>query len=237
MVACLAIVATGIFMTNCESEVKEEKSSTKTMIMWSVDSLSEIPHDSISYDGRWGFSVIGCQGEGESCQIAIRTEDKKITVQAEATDLLQTLGSVQFDLKNFELRKVEYLSDGEVRETPIPLPGSFVLEPNRTQVLRLTMYVPKETEPTGYHLGVIELSSDAEEVEIGMLIRVKDIEIPESDDFDLKKLAGSYGLESLAGIFSQESVEGESDNSVYREKLRDGVEDLVRYRLHPPKRK
>ena len=51
MVACLAIVATGIFMTNCESEVKEKKFSTKTMIMWSVDPLSEISHDSISYDG------------------------------------------------------------------------------------------------------------------------------------------------------------------------------------------
>ncbi|MCK4464255.1 MAG: hypothetical protein KAU83_00975, partial [Bacteroidales bacterium] len=115
---------------------------------------------------------------------------------------------------------------GEVRETLVPLPGSFVLEPNRTQVLRLTVYVPKGTEPAGYHQGVIKLSTDTEEVEIGMLVRVKDIEIPESDDFDLKKFTGSYGLELLAGIFSQEPGEGESGNSVYREKLRDGVEDL-----------
>ena len=224
----LAIVATGIFSiifsTSCsQGEIKEDNSK-KTLIMWSVDPLGEIPPDSISYDGRWGFSVIACQGEYESGQIAIRTEDKKLTVHAEATALLQTLGPAQFDLKNLELRKIEYLPDG-IRETPVPLPGSFVLEPNRTQVLRLTVYVPKGTEPTGYHLGVIKLKLDAEEVKIGMLIRVKDIEMPESDDFDLKKLAGSYGLESLADIFSQES-EGESGNSVYKEKLRDGVEDL-----------
>ena len=225
----LTIAATGIFFTitglSCNSGVKEEKSSEKTLILWSVDPLTEIPSDSISYDGRWGFNVIACQGEYESGQIAIRTEDKKVTVHAEATDLLQTLGPGQFDLKNLELRKIEYLPN-EIRETVVPLPGSFVLEPNRTQVLSLTVYVPKETEPTGYHLGVIKLSTDAEKVEIGMLIRVKDIKMPESDDFDLKELAGSYGFESLAGILTQEPGEGESGNSVYREKLRDGVEDL-----------
>ncbi|MEA3478585.1 MAG: hypothetical protein U9R60_10435 [Bacteroidota bacterium] len=225
----LAIVVTGIFSiifsTSCSQGIIKEDDSNKTLIMWSVDPLSEIPPDSISYDGRWGFSVIACQGEYESGQIAIRTEDKKLIVHASATDLLQTLGPAQFDLKNLELQKIEYLSDG-IRETPVPLPGSFVLEPNHTQVLRLTVYVPKGTEPTGYHLGVIKLSMDDEEVEIGMLIRVKDIEMPESDDFNLKKLAGSYGLESLAGILTQEPGEGESDNSVYREQLRDGVEDL-----------
>lgn len=197
----------------------------KTLILWSVSLLGEIPPDSISYDGRWGFSLIACQGEYESARIAIRTEDKKVTVHVEATDLLQALGPGQFDLKNLELRKIEYLPD-DIRETLIPLPGSFVLEPNRTQVLRLTVYVPKGTEPTGYHQGIIKLSTDTEEVEIGMLVRVKDIEIPESDDFDLQKFAGSYGLESFAGILTQEPGEGAADNSVYREKLRDGVEDL-----------
>ncbi|MCK4465718.1 MAG: hypothetical protein KAU83_08400, partial [Bacteroidales bacterium] len=225
----LAIVATGIFFIitglSCNSGVKEDKSSTKALILWTVDPMAEIPPDSISYDGRWGLGVIACQGEYESAQIAIRTEDKKVKVYAEATDLLQTLGPGQFDLKNLELRKIEYLPD-EVRETGVPLPGSFVLEPNRTQVLRLTVYVPKGTEPTGYHIGVIKLSAGNEEVEIGMLIRVKDIEMPESDDFDMIKLAGSYGLEFLAGILTQEQGEGEANNTVYREQLRDGVEDL-----------
>ena len=217
----IAIVAIGVFLIisgiSCSLDGRNKNTSVKTLILWTVDPLAEIPPDSISYNGRWGFSVIACQGEYESGQIAIRTEDKKVTVHAEATDLLQTLGPGKFDLKNLELRKIEYLPDGEVRETPVPLPGSFVLEPNRTQVLRLTVYVPKGTEPTGYHLGVIKLSTGNEEVKIGMLIRVKDIEIPESDDFDLKKLAGSYGLEL---------GEGEADNSVYREQVRDGVEDL-----------
>ncbi|MBE9510801.1 MAG: hypothetical protein IMY71_07985, partial [Bacteroidetes bacterium] len=224
------IVATGIFFIitglSCDSGVKKDKSSAKNLILWSVDPLAEIPLDSISYDGRWGFSVIACQGEYENARIAIRTEDKKVTIHTEATALLQTLGPGQFDLKNLELRKIEYLPGDEVRETLVPLPGSFVLEPNRTQVLRLTVHVPKGTEPTGYHQGVIKLSTGNEEVEIGMLIRVKDIEMPESDEFDLKKLAGLYGLESLVGILTQEPGESESDNSVFREKLRDGIEDL-----------
>jgi len=146
----LTIVATGIFFIfsglSCNSRVKEEKSSARTLILWSVDPLAEIPPDSISYNGRWGFSVIACQGEYESGQVAIRTEEKKVTLHAEATDLLQTLGPVQFDLKNLDLRMVEYLPGG-IRETPVPLPGSFVLEPNRTQVLRLIVYVPKGTVP------------------------------------------------------------------------------------------
>ena len=225
----LTIVATGIFFIitglSCNPGVNKDKSSTKALIMWTVDPLAEIPYDSISYGGRWGFSVIACQGEYESAQIAIRTEDKKVTVHAEATALLQTLGPGQFDMKNLELRKIEYLPDG-IKETPVHLPGSFVLDPNRTQVLRLTVYVPKGTEPAGYHQGVIKLNTGNEEVEIGMLIRVKDIVMPESDDFDLKKLAGLYGLESLAGILTQEPGEGEADNSVYREQVRDGVEDL-----------
>ncbi|MEA3477680.1 MAG: hypothetical protein U9R60_05840, partial [Bacteroidota bacterium] len=225
----LTIVATGIFFiitgVSCDPGVKEGKSSAKNLILWSIDPLAEIPPDSISYDGRWGFSVIACQGEYESAQIAIRTEDKKVKVNVEATTLHQTLGPAQFDLKNLDLRKIEYLPGG-MRETPVSLPGSFVLEPNRTQVLRLTVYVPKGTEPTGYHLGVIKLTTGNEDVEIGMLIRVKDIEMPVSDDIDLKKLAGSYGLESLAGILTHEPGDGEADNSVYREQVRDGIEDL-----------
>ena len=225
----LTYVSIGIFFIiiglSCNSGINENKSSAKSIILWSVDPLAEIPTDSISNSGRWGFSVIACKGEYESAQVAIRTEDKKLTVHAEATALLQTLGPAQFDMKNLELRKIEYLPDG-IRETPVLLPGSFVLEPNRTQVLRLTVYVPKGTEPTGYHIGVIKLNTGKEEVEIGMLIRVKDIVMPESDDFDLEKLAGSYGLESLAGILTQELGEGEADNIVCREQIRDGVEDL-----------
>ena len=225
----LTIITTGIFFIitdlGCNSGIKEDKFSAKALILWTVGSTSEIPPDSISYDGRWGFSVIVCQGEYESSQVAICTEDKKFTVHAEATELLQTLGHRKFDMKNIELRLIEYLPDG-VRETLIPLPGSFVLEPNRTQVLRLTVYVPKRTEPTGYHQGVIKLNTGTGEVEIGILVRVKDIEMPESNDIALKKIAGTYGLESLADIFLQESSEDKSGNSVYSEKLRDGIEDL-----------
>ncbi|MCD4769482.1 MAG: hypothetical protein K8R35_04880 [Bacteroidales bacterium] len=199
----LTYVSIGVFFIiiglSCNSGVNENKSSAKSLILWSVDPLAEIPPDSVSYDGRWGLGVIACQGEYESAQIAIRTEDKKVTVHAEATALLQTLGPGKFDMKNLELRKIEYLPDG-IRETGVSLPGSFVLEPNRTQVLRLTVYVPKGTEPTGYHIGVIKLNTGNEEVGIGMLVRVKDIVMPESDDLDMEKLAGSYGLESLAGI-------------------------------------
>ncbi len=225
----LTIIASGIFFIitglSCNSGAKESKSSAKSLILWSVGSTSEIPPDSISYDGRWGLGVIACQGEYESAQIAIRTEDKKLTIHAEATELLQTLGPGKFDMKNIELRKIEYLPDG-IKETTVSLPGSFVLEPNLTQVLRLTVFVPKGTEPTGYHQGIIKLSTDIDEVEIGMLVRVKDIEMPERTDFDIKKLAESYGLESLADIFLQEPSGGKSDNSVYSEKLRDGIEDL-----------
>ncbi|MCK4700193.1 MAG: hypothetical protein KAT38_07655, partial [Bacteroidales bacterium] len=194
-------------------------------MVWTIDPLAEIPPDSISYDGRWGFDVIACQGEYESSQIAIRTDNKRVTVNVEATKLLQTLGPGQFDLKNLRLKKIEYLPD-EVKETLITLPGAFVLEPHRTQVLRLTVYVPKGTEPTGYHQGVIKLSTSTEEIEVGMLVRVRDIEIPVNDSLDLEEFAKPYGLEKLAGICTLEPVKDEPVNSINREKIRDGIENF-----------
>ncbi len=225
-IIALSVIFFIFFSLSCNTEKKEEKPSAKTLKLWSVGPSAEIPPDSISHDGRWGFSVTACQGEYESAQVAIRnTGNKKVTVHAEATGLLQALGPGKFDLKNLKLRKIEYLQ-GEVRATPVPLPGSFVLEPDRTRVLRLTVYVPKGTAPTGYHQGVIKLSTGNEEVEIGMLVRVRDIEMPADDQVDLKKLAKRYGLEKLADVFTLEPVKHKSVISIRRERIRDGVEDL-----------
>jgi len=124
--------------------VSANSCSPKTLMVWTVDPLAKIPPDSISYDGRWGFDIIACQGEYESAQIAIRADNKRVTINVEATKLLQTLGPGQFDLNNLRLKKIEYLPD-EIKETLITLPGTSVLEPHQTQVLRLTAYVPDGT--------------------------------------------------------------------------------------------
>ena len=221
----ISVVFLIIFGISCSQHERKKDTSVKALMVWTVDPLDEIQPDALPKDAIWGFGVTACQGEYESAQIALRTEDKKVTVHLQATDLLQTLGPGQFDLKNLQLRQIEYFS-GEVRETPVPLPGSFVLEQNRTQALRLTVYVPRGTEPTGYHQGVITLRTDKEEVDVDMLVRVRDIEMPESTRLDIKKLAVRYGLEKLTDIYAQELESGEAGNSIYQEKLRDGMEDL-----------
>ena len=210
---------------SCNHHDREEVTPVKTLMVWTVDPLAEIPPDSTSYDGRWGFDIIACQGEYESAQIAIRTDNKRVTVNAEATKLLQTLGPGQFDLKNLRLKKIEYLPD-EVKETLITMPGTFVLEPHRTQVLRLTVYVPKGTEPTGYHQGVIKLSTGTEEIEVGILVRVRDIEMPVNGSLDLEEFAKPYGMEKLAGICARESIKDEPVNSIHMEKIRDGIDNF-----------
>ncbi len=226
----LAVIATGILsVLSCSPQERNKDNSENALVVWKVDPLDEIQQDALPKDALWGYSVIACQGEYESAQIAIRTEDKKLTVHIEATDLLQTLGPGHFDMKNLQLRLIDY-SSGEVRETPVSLPGSFVLKQNQTQALRLTVYVPRGTEPTGYHQGVIKLRTDKEEVDVGMLIRVRDIEIPESFSSEIKKLAERYGLEKLAdildSIYDRDQENGEAVSSVYWEKLHDGIEDL-----------
>ncbi|MEA1875968.1 MAG: hypothetical protein U9N86_03815, partial [Bacteroidota bacterium] len=90
----------------------------------------------------------------------------------------------------------------------------FVLKKNQTQALRLTVFVPRGTEPTGYHQGVITLRTDKKEVDVGMLVRVRDIEMPDSTRINAKELAEHYDLKML------------TDSSVSREKMRDSMEDL-----------
>ncbi|MCD6347496.1 MAG: hypothetical protein J7L96_08775, partial [Bacteroidales bacterium] len=153
----LVIIATVIMsVLSCSRNENNNNSSENALMVWTVDPLDEVQPDALPKDALWGYSVIACQGEYESAQIAIRTGDKRTTVHIEATDLLQALGPGKFDLKNLQLRLIEY-SSGEVRETPVSLPGSFVLKQNQTRALRLTVYVPRGTEPTGYHQGVIKL--------------------------------------------------------------------------------
>ena len=143
----LVIVTIGILFINSNliygQVVKEKEALTKTVKIWVVDPLVDIQPDALPENWHWYFSVTACQGEYESAQIAIRTDEKRVTINVEATDLIQVLGDKLFDVKNLQLRLIEYLPN-EVRETLMPIPGSFVLEPHRTHALRLTAYVPKE---------------------------------------------------------------------------------------------
>ena len=225
----LVIVTIGILFINSNFSygqvAKEKEALTKTLKIWVVDPLVDIQPDALPENWHWYYSVTACQGEYESTQIAIRTDERRVTINVEATDLIQTMGDKMFDVKNLQLRLVEYLPD-EVRKTLVPIPGSFVLEPHRTHTLRFTAYVPKGTEPTAYHHGVIRLWTETAEIDVGMLVKVRDIKMPAKDSFNLYKFARSYGLEKLAKIYTKEPGKGKSDNSLRQERLRDGVEDL-----------
>ncbi|MEA1878054.1 MAG: hypothetical protein U9N86_14465, partial [Bacteroidota bacterium] len=97
----LTVFTTGILSNlSCSLQDGDKSSLGNTLMVWTVDPLDEIQPDALPKDARWGYGVIACQGEYESAQIAIRTEEKKLKVHIEATDLLQALGPGHFDMQN-----------------------------------------------------------------------------------------------------------------------------------------
>jgi hypothetical protein len=198
--------------------MKGEDVMAKAFDVWVVDPSVEIQPDTLPEYGHWQIQVTACRGEVENIQIALRTEGARVAIRAEMGDLVQALGETLFDVKNLQLRLVE-------RNQLVPLPDSLVLEPHRMQAIWLTVHVPGETEPGAYQ-GNITVRTDAEEIEVPLSVKVLDIEMPESDRFDLKEFAGRYGLERLAEFCVQKLGKRESKSTVPWETLRDAGEDL-----------
>ncbi|MCD6347212.1 MAG: hypothetical protein J7L96_07320, partial [Bacteroidales bacterium] len=121
--------------------------------------------------------------------------------------------------------------------TPVSLPGSFVLKQNQTRALRLTVYVPRGTEPTGYHQGVIKLRTDKEEVNVGMLIRVRDIEMPTDNSVSSEKMRDSMEDRQLLWLLEQVQPEaarqlGKNVNTI-REVRNDIILAIQRTKIQP----
>jgi len=216
--------------------------------VWVVDPLVKVQSDTLPEDTYGQIELTICRGEYESIQIALRAEDKKVTLCCQTEDLTQALGEEILKAENLELRLVDYTSakegrkgsslsgitpktSSEISDSLLPLPDLLELEPQYTRAIWLTIYAPREA-PAGAYIGNLTLRTDTSEVVIPLLVKILDITLPLYTP-PLKQVATQYGLKiwpeedwKLIDTYTQEGDKQRATSSIRSEMLREGAEDL-----------
>jgi len=218
----------------------------KNLKVWVVNPLVRVQPDTLPQDTPGQTEITICRGEYESIQIALRSEDNKVTVRCETEDLTQALGEQILKVDNLQLRLVDYASAkentkgsslsginpqtfSEISDSLLPLPDLLELEPQYTRTIWLTIYAPPQTSP-GAYIGNLTLRTDTSEVIIPLLVKILDITLP-LYTLPLKEIATQYGLriwseEDWKLIDAYTNDRYGATSSVRWEVLHDGAEDL-----------
>jgi hypothetical protein len=145
------------------------------VLVWAVDSFGEVKPDTLPEAQLHLMELTVCRGEYESRQIALRAESKKVSIHAEAGNFSRLIGRGSIEACNLSLRKAESPTD-----LLIPLPESFELEPNCTQSIWLTVYVPEEAVPGAYQ-SIITIRAGETDIPVILHMKVMDIIMPPVD--------------------------------------------------------